>query len=132
MDELKSTLRELYIGIAVCVTVFAGVGCFLVSNSMAWLFGTLLGGAAAVCMAGHMAHSVERAVDMEKKAAAGYTKRSAVLRMIIMVLAVLLAVLLPHYFNVAGVAFGILSLKFAAFLQPLVHKFSSKILRKGR
>lgn len=126
MDELKDTLRELYIGIGICAVVFAAAGCFVVSNRRAWIFGVALGGAVAVVMAGHMAHGISRAVELDKKTAAGYTKRRAILRMLIMVLAVLSAALLPDVFHVAGVAAGILSLKFAAFLQPLVHKFTLK------
>ena len=131
MDELKQTLRELYIGVGVCTVLFAVVGCIFASNWLSWLFGTLLGGAAAAVLAGHMARCVGQAADMEEKAAVNYTKRSALLRMIVMILAVLAAVLLPNVFHILGVAAGVLSLKFAAYLQPLVHKLSFKILRKG-
>ena len=47
MDELKQTLRELYIGVGVCTVLFAVVGCIFASNWLSWLLGTLLGGAAA-------------------------------------------------------------------------------------
>ena len=52
--------------------------------------------------------------------------------MAVMVAGVMLAVLLPEVFSFVGVLLGVLTLKFAAYLQPLTHKFFNKILSKGR
>ena len=131
MDEWKETIRELYIGIGICTLIFAAAGGLLVQARAAWISGAALGGAEAALLARHMARRISGTMDMEPKAAAGYIRRGTIFRMLVMILTVLLAVLLPEYFHVVGVIAGILSLKFGALLQPLVHRCRRK-MRKER
>ena len=45
---------------------------------------------------------------------------------------VVAALLLPKWFSIFGVALGVLSLKFSAYLQPLTHKVLQNFINKGR
>ena len=131
MSEEKQTLWELIIGTIVCVLLFM-LGNLLVKNQFAYTIGLILGGAVAIGMSFHMYSSLQKAVLYDRETAGKKIKIGSLIRMAFMLIALVLSVILPQYISLLGVAFGILSLKFSAYLQPLTHKVLKKFINKGR
>ncbi|MGN0507166.1 MAG: ATP synthase subunit I [Lachnospiraceae bacterium] len=129
--EGKTMLYELFSGIAV-FTLVELLGNLFIKQRLPYSLGVLLGAVIAVFMASHMYFTLGQAMLYEEEAAAKKIKRGSFLRMAVMVIGMILAVLLPEYISLLGVLLGILTLKFAAYLQPLTHKLFNKILSKGR
>lgn len=127
----KTTLHELIAGIVVGLLLFLP-GNLFVERHLAYTLGLLLGAGIAVFMSLHMYASLEQAMLYDKETATKKTKRAFFVRMLVMVLGMMAAALFSEYFSLFGVVLGILTLKFAAYLQPLTHKIYLKILRKGR
>ena len=127
----RQTRTELWSGVVVFVLIFL-LGNLLAENKLAYTLGLLLGGGIAIGLVGHMHGSIERALLYDEETAKKKVKLGSLLRMLVMAVGLAVAALLPEYFSVAGVFFGILSLKFSAYLQPLTHKVIQKIFNKGR
>ena len=131
MAEGKQTLSDLIVGTLFFVLLFL-LGNFIVENHLAYTLGLLLGGAVSIGMSFHMYSSLLQAILYDKETAEKKVKIGSLIRMIFMMIALIISVVLPQYVSLVGVAFGILSLKFSAYLQPLTHKVLKKIRNKGR
>ncbi len=131
MPKEKQTLWELIIGTLFCVLLFM-LGNLLVNNPLSYTLGLILGGIVSVLMSFHMYNSLLQAILYDQETAEKKVKIASLIRMIFMVIALIIAVVLPQYISLVGVALGILSLKFSAYLQPLTHKVLKKIRNKGR
>ena len=131
MPEEKQTLWELIVGTIVCILVLM-IGNLFAKNHIAYSLGLVLGGLVAIGMSFHMYSSLQKAVLYDRENAEKKVKIGSLIRMVFMVIALALSVILPQYISFVGVALGILSLKFSAYLQPLTHKVLKKIRNKGR
>ena len=131
MPEEKQTLWELIIGIFICI-LFLMLGNLLVENHFSYTIGLILGGIVSAGMSFHMYSSLQKAVLYDKENARKKIQIGSLIRMVFMIIALVVAVILPQYISFIGVALGILSLKFSAYLQPLTHKVLKKIRNKGR
>ena len=131
MQNEKQTLWDLIVGTLFFVLLFL-LGNFIIENHLAYTLGLLLGGAISVGMSFHMYSSLQKAILYDEEHAQKKVQIGSLIRMIVMVIALALSVILPQYISFLGVAFGILSLKFSAYLQPLTHKVLKKIRNKGR
>ena len=131
MQNEKQTLWDLIVGTLFFVLLFL-FGNFIVENQLAYTLGLLLGGAVSIGMSFHMYSSLQKAILYDEEQAQKKVQMGSLIRMIVMVIALALSVILPQYISFLGVAFGILSLKFSAYLQPLTHKVLKKIRNKGR
>ena len=131
MQETKHTLYELIAGIVLCLLLFL-LGNIFVSNRTAYTVGLLIGGVIAGVMSTHMYRSLEQAMLYDEETAAKKVQKSTILRFFLMLVALLAALLLPQWISIIGVALGILSLKFSAYLQPLTHKVLQNFINKGR
>ena len=131
MQNEKQTLWDLIVGTLFFVLLFL-FGNFIVENQLAYTLGLLLGGAVSIGMSFHMYSSLQKAILYDEEQAQKKVQIGSLIRMIVMVIALALSVILPQYISFLGVAFGILSLKFSAYLQPLTHKVLKKIRNKGR
>lgn len=129
--EEKATLYELLLGIVLFAAASMLANLFI-SRRFAYSLGVLLGASIAVFMLFHMYAVLKRALRYDEDTAAKKVKLASLLRMAVMAAGIVAAVLLPEVFSFVGVLLGILTLKFAAYLQPLTHRFFNKILRKGR
>jgi len=127
----KQTRNELLLGIVPFVLLFLA-GNLLIQQKLAYTLGLLLGVAVAAFMTFHMYSTLERAMLYDQDTAKKKIKFASMFRMFFMIVALVIAVLMPKYFSVLGVLFGILSLKFSAYLQPLTHKLINKFRNKGR
>lgn len=128
MKEEKRTLLEMIVGIAL-YTVFIGlIGAMIVRPWYTFLLGTILGGIVAVLVLLQMYDSLNKALEMPEEHAIKYGGKNALLRILIMGLALVIGILLPGIFNILGILFGTLGLKLSAYLQPVIHKIlASKI-----
>ena len=131
MHETKQTLYELLAGVVLCFLLFL-LGNIFVSNRLAYTLGLLLGNTIAGVMSVHMYRSLEQAMLYDEKTAAKKVQKGTVLRYVILLAGLAAALLLPEYISIIGVALGVLSLKFSAFLQPLTHKVLKNFINKGR
>ena len=131
MREEKKTLWELLIGIIVCFLLFL-LGNFFVPNPFAYTLGLVLGGMIAALMSIHMYHVLWQAMLYDEDTAAKKVQKGTILRVFLMIAGLVAALLLPRWISIIGVALGVLSLKFSAYLQPLTHKFLKKFIDKGR
>lgn len=126
----KTTLYELFAGILL-VFLLLLLGNLIVEQKLPYTLGLLIGTGIAVFMSLHIYASLEKAMLYDKETATKKTKRAFFIRMLVMVASIMAAAMFPQYISILGVVLGILTLKFAAYLQPLTHKFY-KILSKGR
>lgn len=131
MQEEKMTLYELLAGIVLCLMVFL-LGNIFASSHLAYTLGLLLGGVIAGFMSMHMYNALQQAMLYDSETAAKKVQKGTILRVLLMMAGLAAALLLPDWFSVIGVALGVLSLKFSAYLQPLTHKFLQKFIDKGR
>lgn len=131
MRETKQTLYELIAGIVLCLLLFL-LGNIFASNRTAYTLGLLIGGIIAGIMSVHMQHALEQAMLYDEDTAAKKVQKGTLLRLLLMMAGLVAALVLPEWISVVGVALGILSLKFSAYLQPLTHKLLQKYINKGR
>lgn len=123
-EVLSETLTALGIilGIALVVSGFFYGGFLTFSWDKArFCLGLLLAGAYDAFYMIHLAHTMERAMDLDAKGASSYAVRGFSIR-----IAVLVALVLICYFtgvaDVLAVALGVLMLKLALYLRPAVHR----------
>lgn len=129
MNQGKQTFIELLAGIGISGAV-ASLGAIVWSGPKTeYLFGLAAGVLLALFLTWDMYTSIDRALDMDQKPAGAYTKKKAMLRLVVMI-AVLAAAVFIQQISVAGVIIGGLTLKFSAYLQPLTHKFIEKFNKR--
>ena len=131
MQETKQTLYELLAGVILCFILFL-TGNIFASNRIAYTLGLLIGCIIAGAMSGHMYHALEQATLYDAETAAKKVQKGTMLRFLLMLAGLAAALILPEWISVIGVALGVLSLKFSAYLQPLTHKVLQNFINKGR
>ncbi|MDK2808848.1 MAG: hypothetical protein PWP24_1585 [Clostridiales bacterium] len=133
MKELKYTFYDLLVGI-VCFSILLCVtGPFFSGNVIRFIAGVLYGGMVAAILAYHMFQGIDKTMDFDPVGAEKYARKMAGIRMLIMVAAAFLAVFLSSVFSMIGVLLGMLSLKIAGYLQPIIRRYITiKIYNKGR
>lgn len=131
MQETKHTLYELITGIIICFLLFL-LGNIFVSNRIAYTLGLLIGCLIAGVMSGHMYRALLQAMLYDEETAAKKVQKGTILRLLLMMAGLVAALLLPQWISIIGVALGVLSLKFSAYLQPLTHKVLQNFINKGR
>ena len=122
--QVRQTLLDLYVGIAVGAVLVLAVGNLILKGSLFFTLGTLAGVITAVCLAGYMYHSVLVATEYPEKQAAGYMKRSSAIRMVIMIAVIGASVFFLGKHGLFGAVLGILTLKLSALFWPVVHKYN--------
>ena len=128
MDSLRRTVLELLIGIFLFCMLFEIVGILFVADKISHSIGIGCGMLIAAGMTIHMAYNINDALDWDAEQAAKTLRRGSALRYSVIVL---VTVLLAYFKigNVISCVLGILSLKTAAYVQPLVHRVINKILK---
>ncbi|MDO5573310.1 MAG: hypothetical protein Q4G60_04940 [bacterium] len=116
-----SVLGEMLIGILFFGILVQIVGLIFFQEKVFYAIGLWIGVVVAMATAIHMAYTMDKVVD------AGEGKASAKLRMYAMLryLVIVLAVMAVYYFKIGNplTCFaGIMGLKIGAYLQPLTHK----------
>lgn len=125
----NSTLIELLMGILV-VGILCQLVCLLFFHQYAYnAIGLWVGIAIAAGMAIHMQRSIEDGLDLMGESGVKYMQKSSAIRMLA-VCAVMAVVLYFDWGNPLTLIVGVMALKLAAYMQPLMHRVLEKI-RKG-
>lgn len=122
MKNINKTVWELLIGIGLCGIILEITGVMLVQDKLYYSAGLGIGIALAVFMTFSIHSSVVKAVDVGEGAAKGKMVTAYAFRTIVL-LGVLIAAVVLDIGNILGILFGIMTLKVAAYLQPVTHKF---------
>ena len=122
--QVRQTLCDLYVGIAVAGILLLGIGNLILKGSLFFSLGALAGVITAACLAGYMYHSVLVATEYPEKQASGYMKRSSVIRMVIMIAVIGASVFFLGKYGLFGTVFGTLTLKLSALFWPVIHKYN--------
>jgi hypothetical protein len=122
--QVKQTLLDLYVGIAVGAVLVLIIGNLILKGDLQFTLGALAGVTTAVCLAGYMYHSVLVATEYPEKQAAGYMKRSSAIRMVIMIAVIGASVFFLGKHGLFGTVLGTLSLKLSALFWPVIHKYN--------
>lgn len=130
--KINETLLELIIGILVSGVIIqlielliAALRPEIAGSRLSFALGLWIGVITAVGLAAHMYRSIDRALDMGSSDAEKYMRKAYIFRTLI----ILIAASVVHFLKLGYVmaAFlGMLTLKFGAFLQPLMHKLLKK------
>ncbi|SFR62807.1 ATP synthase subunit I [Anaeromicropila populeti] len=122
MDDAKRTLKFLIVGILTYATPIALVGSFFAENKLSFLLGLAVGIIIAVSIAVHMFKSLDFCLDLDPESAEKQMKKKAVIRFVVMGLAVGAAFCFPTIFHPVGLFFGLMGLKISAYFQPFIHR----------
>lgn len=121
MDQVKETLRGVFIGIIIYAVLVEIVGIFFSENILAYTLGLLAGTAVAISLMIHMAFTLDKGLDMQENRAVKYTRRQSFVRLGIMLAALLLGVALDRL-NFIALVLGLLGLKIGALMAPFFLK----------
>ena len=126
-EKLHPTLIELWIGIVLWSILISGIGVWFCKDKPAWFIGIAFGALAAFGLAFYMKQSVDRLVDdLESGRGDKVIRASSMIRLFIAAAAIAIACFVP-LMNPIGTFLGILSMKFAAYSNPLIHGVTKKI-----
>lgn len=136
-DQLRETVREIIIGIFACgilelLVCFLFVGGNPLEISMVKLksmAGIFMGCMIAIGWFFHMEKSLREAMALGEKRAPLHIRKGYAFRMILAAV-LLLLVALTDLIPILAVLAGLLTLKPAAYLQPLFHRYLLKFQRK--
>ncbi len=122
MEQGIRTYREMAAAIIIQVIVYAAAGAFISRQYVIFPVSAVIGGAIAFGVLGNMRRCIDIALDLDPESAKKYGRKQSVIRIATMGLALCASFFFREYVNPWGVLVGIFSLKFSAYLQPLVHR----------
>ncbi len=122
LRQLNDFLPELLLGILASGFVFEVIFIWFVKNKIYFSLGLLLGVLLAVFMAWHMAFSLNKAMDYADENAAKRVQRHYLVRYLI-VIVVFVSAAVSKLVNPLAVFLGIMTLKVAAYIEPITNKF---------
>lgn len=124
-NKMNETLRELLIGILLWGIVWQAAGVWFVPDKAACSLGLWLGVVTAEICAVHMYRSLDRALDLSEKDAQKYMMSRSMMRYGLIIV-VLLILMVTGIGNPLTGFLGVMGLKAAAYLQPLLHKLMER------
>lgn len=124
----NDTLKELFIGIAASGLLFQAVIVWFVKDRLSFTAGLWIGTALAAFLAWHMWRAIDRALEQGEAGAQKLMRTQFAVRygVIIVVLGVLMC---TGAANPLSAFLGVMTLKVAAYLQPVTHKAILKLRR---
>ncbi len=128
VEKVKSTnetLLELLVGIIMYGTIAQIIGLFLHGNKLFFSVGLWCGIGVALFMAIHIYRSLVVMLELSEKDSGAYLRNKVLIRTAVVVI-VLFLVYISKLGNPVVYCFGVLGLKIAAFLQPMIHRFLCK------
>lgn len=126
MDEARKTLKEIKIGIIVMATIESIFGMILSGSPINFILGELLGTIGAMVFMNNLYGSLDVALSLDEVNAVKYSRKRAVLRMILLATVIFISFLLMEYVSVLGTFLGLMNIKFGVYLVPLAHKYKRK------
>ncbi len=126
----NETLRELICGILISGAFLQVLLALAFPPRLYRAIGLWSGLLCGCLMAVHMARSLEIAVELDEKSAAGYLRKTSILRYLC-VCVILVAVALSGIGDPISFVLGTLGLKTGAYLQPVVHRLLLKFRKEN-
>ena len=117
MTEVHRIMKELYIGMAVCMIVFLAVGAFFMRPYYVYALALLVGNLGGALRVYHIYDVLDQALDMGEDGAKKKVIVNSLLRMIV-TLALLVGSIFLGIQAFTGVALGMVEPKISAYLQP--------------
>lgn len=126
-EKIHPTLIELWIGILFWSGVIAAIGVWFCENKPAWFYGILFGAVAAMALAFYMYRSVAGLVDdLDAGRGDQRIRASAMIRLLASAAVIAVACVVP-FLNPIGTFLGLLSMKFAAYSNPVIHALTKRM-----
>ena len=120
------TLRELIAGIALIAIICEILLLILTKNRIYNSIGLIIGTLTSLICAVHMAWGIEIAVMLDEKSSIAISRKYTIIRYLLMC-AVLVAIGVTDIGSPVTLIFGFLSLKFGAYINPLIHTIITKL-----
>jgi hypothetical protein len=128
----NQTLADLILGIIIYGIAAAVLVLVIAENKAGCFISLILGLACAVFLIWHMSYVLERAVYMGEDSAVKYSRKRYVIRLFVVAASIGICVAVPGLEPICALI-GMLALKLAAYMQPLIHKYiTTKIYKQGR
>lgn len=124
----NETLTELFAGIGAAAVLFQGTVVWFVKDRLSYSVGLWIGAVLAAAMAWHMWRTLDSALELGEAGAQKLMRRQSALRYGVVIL-VLVFLMLTETANPLSAFLGIMTLKVAAYLQPITHKVIVRLRR---
>lgn len=129
IKKTNTSLPDLLVGILLVGIFFEAIGILFVQNLIFYTIELWLGIFLSIGMIVHMATVLNRAVSIGQNGAEKLIRSQSFIRYGVVVL-VLSIIMLTDVLNPLIVFLGIMSLKVAAYLQPITHKLVKKLFNQ--
>lgn len=120
----NKTLKELITGIVIVSVLFEILTLLICEGRLYGTIGLIIGTISAILCAVYMAYSIEIAVLLDEKSSIAYMRKGTVYRYLCLCV-VLIIVGITNIGSPVTLILGFLTLKFGAYLNPLIHRFSN-------
>lgn len=126
--KISETLAELLIGIAAAGGLFQGTIVWFVKDRLSYSAGLWIGVFMAAALAWHMWRGIDSALALGEAGAQKAMRTQSLIRYgaVVIILGVLMC---TEAANPLAAFLGVMTLKVAAYLQPVTHKVISKLRR---
>lgn len=120
LKEINPVLLELLAGLGIYGAAAGAAGMVTSGGSVYFLVGILTGLFLASCLVLNMYLTINTALDLDPESANKYMVRRTLVRKFLTVL-VAAAGIRIHTLTFSGIILGVLGIKIAAYLQPMIH-----------
>lgn len=127
LKKINRTLLEMQLGLVVWGLGCQAVGAIFVQNQARYAVSLWFGIALAAISAGHMYHTLDRALDFDEKQANKMIFQGYLVRYASFII-ILFLFMVTDSLNPLVIFLAYMGLKVAAFLQPFTHKLCNKII----
>ena len=121
MSQVKKTVVGFLLGIGIYTGMMELIGLCFFRDKVSYTLGLLFGSVVAVLVMVHIVKTLDKALDLQEQQAVKYTRRQALLRLGIMLIALIVA-LSVEQLNFIAVVIGMLGLKLGSFLAAFLLK----------
>jgi small-conductance mechanosensitive channel len=119
------TIKELYIGLAVYGVLFMILGMIFMRPIIVYALALLVGLIGSAGLVYNMYVNLDKALDMDSEKARSHTTVHAFLRLLVSAGLMVIGIMI-HWSAFVGVTVGLLGLKGAAFMNPMIRKLLEK------
>lgn len=120
LKEINPVLLELLAGLGIYGAAAGAAGMVTSGGSVYFLVGILTGLFLAACLVLNMYLTINTALDLDPESANKFMVRRTLVRKFLTVL-VAAAGIRIHMLTFSGIILGVLGIKIAAYLQPMIH-----------
>lgn len=119
MNQVKETMIGFYISIGIYAVIIEVIGIFFSEDILSYTLGLLFGVIIAVFLFGHMAKTLDHALDLQENDATKYVRLRSFLRLVVMMAALAIGLMTERLLFIT-VLLGLLGLKIGALFTPFI------------